>query len=97
MTRLVARTPRRGLLRVSAVAAVLALGSLLTVSPATAMTVVPAAATTPTAVAAASTATATNVGAPGWWSGDCDATRWGPIAARLGWTRSRTRTSCARS
>jgi len=86
VTRLVARTPRRGLLRVSAVAAVLALGSLLTVSPATAMTVVPAAATTPTAVAAASTATATNVGAPGWWSGDCDATRWGPIAARLGWT-----------
>ncbi len=86
MTRLVARTPRRGLLRVSVLAAILTLGSLLTVSPAAATTVVPAAATTATATAAASTPTATNVGAPSWWVGDCDATRWGPIATRLGWT-----------
>ena len=25
------------------------------------------------------------VGAPSWWRGDCDATRWGPLAAAQGW------------
>ena len=46
----------------------------------------PGAAAAATTTAVAATATATNVGAPSWWVGDCDATRWGPIAASLGWT-----------
>ena len=42
----------------------------------------------PAAVAATTTAPVAvtmNVGLAPWWNGDCDATRWGPIAASYGW------------
>jgi hypothetical protein len=32
------------------------------------------------------TVTPTDVGRPSWWDGDCDANRWGRIAASYGWT-----------
>ncbi len=75
------RAPRRGFLRTSATIAVLA--SLFALVVGTGPAPGAAAATTTTVAA---TATATNVGAPSWWVGDCDATRWGPIAASKGWT-----------
>ncbi|MBI1376374.1 MAG: CHAP domain-containing protein [Frankiales bacterium] len=37
------------------------------------------------AVVAPVTPTALSYGAPSWWVGDCDATRWGPLAAAAGW------------
>jgi hypothetical protein len=45
----------------------------------------PTATTIATAVVSPA-ATATNVGAPSWWVGDCDTTRWGPLAKKAGWT-----------
>lgn len=39
----------------------------------------------PAEAAVAPAVTTLNVGAPSWWSGDCDATRWGPLAAAAGW------------
>ncbi len=86
MTRLVARTPRRGLLQVSAVSALVVLGGLLAPVVGTAAATTAAPLATVSATTAPASPTATNVGAPSWWVGDCDATRWGPIAARLGWT-----------
>jgi hypothetical protein len=47
--------------------------------------VVPATATA-SATAAAAPAAVSSVGAPSWWRGDCDTTRWGPLAAARGWT-----------
>jgi hypothetical protein len=44
------------------------------------------AATSASAQAAVDTTpTVLSVGAPSWWQGDCDATRWGPLAAAQGW------------
>jgi len=72
------RVPRRGLLRTSAGVALALLLALLApvgvAAPVLAQsTVAPA-------------ATATDVGRPSWWVGDCDSSRWGPIAASMGWT-----------
>ena len=71
----------RGLLRTSATIAVLV--SLIAAVIGTGTVVGSAVAS---AATAATAPTATNVGAPSWWVGDCDATRWGPIAASEGWT-----------
>jgi len=81
VTRQAVRAPGRGLLRMSAVSALLLVGGLLgpAVTSAGATTVAPSAVVAPTA-------TATDVGAPSWWVGDCDATRWGPLAKAMGWT-----------
>jgi len=81
------REPRRGLLQVSAVAAIVLLTGLLApaVTSAEAASHLPAASSVATALASP-TVTATNVGAPSWWVGDCDATRWGPLAKKAGWT-----------
>ena len=39
----------------------------------------------PAEAAALAVAPSLNVGAPAWWSGDCDTTRWGRLAAAQGW------------
>ena len=87
MTPPAVRAPRHGLLRASAVAALVLLAGLLSPAATSAQGVTH---TASTAVATASSvgaaATATNVGAPSWWVGDCDATRWGPLAKKAGWT-----------
>ena len=87
MTPPAVREPRRGLLQVSAVAAIVLLTGLLApaVTSAEAASRPPAASSVATALASP-TVTATNVGAPSWWVGDCDATRWGPLAKKAGWT-----------
>ena len=83
MTPPVVRAPRRGLLRTSVALAGALLVSLLAPVVGSGAALVTASATATTVVA---TATATDVGAPSWWVGDCDATRWGPIAKSKGWT-----------
>ena len=87
MTPPAVRAPRRGLLRVSAVAVLALVAGLLSpaVTSAGAAARVPAATAVPSATVSPA-ATATNVGAPSWWVGDCDATRWGPLAKKAGWT-----------
>ena len=37
------------------------------------------------AAQAATIVTPSTFGSPSWWSGDCDTTRWGPLAAAMGW------------
>ena len=75
------RVPRRGLLRTSAGVALALLVALL----APVGVAAPVLAQSAAAVVAAA-ATATDVGRPSWWVGDCDSSRWGPIAASMGWT-----------
>ena len=77
-----ARTPGRGLLRTSAAVALVLLAAVVT--PVTVASTLPVLA--PATASVATTATATNVGLPRWWVGDCDATRWGPLAKSRGWT-----------
>jgi len=76
----VVRVPRRGRLRTAAGVVLVLLAALVAPVTGAAPVLAPAAATL-----VAPTATATDVGRPSWWVGDCDATRWGPIAASLGW------------
>ena len=76
--------PRRRRM-IPAVAATLGLLASLVMSTTGTATATPAAPASASTSVVATAVTATDVGRPSWWDGDCDANRFNRIAASFGW------------